>query len=71
MERGYIKAINPNRLFGFITPEGSKAPDMFFHARALQGGLEFTEQLKFQRVEFETGERRGRVEATAVWPASN
>lgn len=73
MQTGYIKAINLPRFFGFIAQENPRADDLFFHASDLQGGLEFTEQLKFQRIEFELGRdrRNGKLRATAVWPASN
>lgn len=71
MERGTIKTIKLAG-FGFITPTG-RGDDIFFHATSLQGGLAFDDQLRGQRVEFETelDRRSGKLRASGVWPASN
>jgi CspA family cold shock protein len=49
--QGIIDRIVLDRGFGFVAvPNG---PDVFFHCRDLDDGLEFSEQLKGQRVEVE------------------
>lgn len=49
---GIIKTLIADKNFGFITPDdGSK--DIFFHASALGGGLQFSELQKGDKVSFD------------------
>ena len=49
---GTIKTLVVEKNFGFITPEdGSK--DIFFHATALSGGLQFSELKQGDAVSFD------------------
>lgn len=49
---GTIKTLVTEKNFGFITPEdGSK--DIFFHATALSGGLQFSELKQGDAVSFD------------------
>ncbi len=49
---GTIKTLLVEKNFGFITPDdGSK--DIFFHASALSGGLQFSELQKGDKVSFD------------------
>lgn len=49
---GTIKTLIADKNFGFITPDdGSK--DIFFHASALGGGLQFSELQKGDKVSFD------------------
>jgi cold shock CspA family protein len=43
--------VHPTKRVGFIWHQKGK-PDLFFHANDLAEGLEFSEQLKEQRVRF-------------------
>jgi cold shock CspA family protein len=70
MEIGTIAKVVEERGFGFIRPDGGIA-DVFFHAKSLGDGLVWGEQLKGQRVEFQTEVRDGRIRAAVVVAASN
>jgi CspA family cold shock protein len=49
---GIIKSLIVEKNFGFITPDdGGK--DIFFHASALSGGLQFADLQKGQKVSFD------------------
>ncbi len=55
MSKGTVKWFNPEKGFGFITPEdGSK--DLFVHHTAIQSGGGFATLNEGQAVEFEVGE---------------
>lgn len=55
MSKGTVKWFNPDKGFGFITPEdGSK--DLFVHHTAIQSGGGFATLNDGQAVEFEIGE---------------
>ncbi len=68
MHEGTIISLQLERGFGFIH-EQTGAPDIFFHASALAGGLEFSEQLKERRVTFDIADNNGRSRAVNVQPA--
>ncbi len=58
------------RGFGFIKVRGdASAPNVFFNARDLRGGLEFGQQLLERDVEFETLETSKGLNARNVRPA--
>ncbi|MCX7554017.1 cold-shock protein [Marinicella sp. S1101] len=55
MSKGTVKWFNPDKGFGFITPEdGGK--DLFVHHTAIQSGGGFATLNDGQAVEFEVGE---------------
>lgn len=59
MTLGSVKTVVAGRGFGFIIPE-EHGPDIFFHARDMAPGLEFSEQLTGMRVTYEvTDTERG------------
>ena len=49
---GTIKTLVTEKNFGFITPEDG-AKDIFFHATALSGGLQFSELKQGDAVSFD------------------
>lgn len=55
MSKGTVKWFNPEKGFGFITPEGG-SKDLFVHHTAIQSGGEFATLNEGQAVEFEVGE---------------
>ncbi len=62
---GTIKKIFSDRGFGFIVCENR---DLFFHASTLRDGLEFSDQLIGQVVEFDPATHDGRERAVFVRP---
>jgi len=55
MSKGTVKWFNPDKGFGFITPEdGGK--DLFVHYSAIQSGDEYATLKDGQAVEFEVGQ---------------
>jgi cold shock CspA family protein len=52
MHSGTVVSLQLDRGYGFIFQQVGK-PDIFFHAKDLADGLEFDEQLKERRVEFD------------------
>lgn len=69
MESGTIAKVVADKGFGFIAPSDPEQRDMFFHASALRG-LEFSDKLTGQRVEYRTELFNGRIRAATVWPAT-
>lgn len=51
MANGYIKNVVSEKGYGFIACRGGD--DLFFHAKDIEPGLDFDEQLKNLRVEFD------------------
>jgi CspA family cold shock protein len=55
MSKGTVKWFNPDKGFGFITPEdGGK--DLFVHYSEIQAGDEYATLKDGQEVEFEVGQ---------------
>lgn len=55
MSKGTVKWFNPDKGFGFITPdEGGK--DLFVHYSAIQSGDEYSTLKDGQAVEYEVGQ---------------
>jgi CspA family cold shock protein len=55
MSKGTVKWFNPDKGFGFITPEeGGK--DLFVHYSAIQSGDDYATLKDGQEVEFEVGQ---------------
>lgn len=51
---GIVKVKNIDKWYGFITPEGGKKEDVFFHFSALEGGNDAFVGLEvWQRLEFD------------------
>ena len=68
MSKGTVKWFNPDKGFGFITPEdGSK--DLFVHHSEIQSGSGFATLDEGQNVEFEVGEGQKGPCATKVVPS--
>jgi CspA family cold shock protein len=55
MSKGTVKWFNPDKGFGFITPDdGGK--DLFVHYSAIQAGDEYATLNDGQKVEYEVGQ---------------
>jgi cold shock CspA family protein len=67
VEYGTVVSLVLERGFGFIKRRAGA--DLFFHATALQGGLEFDEALVERPVTFEVRNVNGRPRAVDVRPA--
>ena len=55
MARGTVKWFNPDKGFGFITPDGG-GKDLFVHHSEIKGGTGFKTLAEGQAVEFEVGQ---------------
>jgi CspA family cold shock protein len=64
MAQGIVKWFNPDKGFGFISPDGQQS-DVFVHFSAIQGGG-YRSLAENQRVEFEVTQGQKGLQAEQV-----
>lgn len=67
MQVGTVQLVNADRGFGFVRPDGASG-DVFFHFRALKGGLVCNETPRGRRVEFVAEDSDKGPRAKSVYP---
>ena len=55
MSKGTVKLFNPDKGYGFITPDDGEK-DMFFHHTEIQSGGSYATLSDGQKVEYEIGQ---------------
>lgn len=65
MATGIVKFFNEAKGYGFITPDGGSRQDIFVHITSLRK-CNISNIQKEDRLEFETEERNGKIQATNI-----